>query len=113
MVEILCSMVSGAWYAPTRDHRHPGEHYWNIGHFFLALDPQSFRAPGEFEDDLDDMIDALHATRRADPAQPVLVAGDPEAAAMAERTANGIPVPDNLLAQVRGIVDDAGARWLL
>jgi len=113
MVEVLCSMVSGAWYAPTRDRRHPGEHYWNIGHFFLALDPDAFRAPGEFEDDLDDMIDALHATRRADPAQPVLVAGDPENAAMADRIPNGIPVPDNLLAQVRAIVDEAGAPWLL
>ena len=72
-----------------------------IGHFFLAIDPKSFRAPGEFEQDLDDMIDALHASRRADPAQPVWVAGDPEAQAMEERTGLGVPVPEALLAQLR------------
>jgi LDH2 family malate/lactate/ureidoglycolate dehydrogenase len=113
MVEILCSMVPGAYYWATREQRHPGEHHWNIGHFFLAMDPDQFREAGEFEDDLDDMIDALHATRRADPGQPVLVPGDPEKAAMADREKNGIPVPDNLLAQVRGIAAEAGAPWLL
>lgn len=113
MVEILCTMLTGAWYAPTREARHPGERHFNIGHFFLAIDPRSFRAPGEFEQDLDDMIDALHASRRADPAQPVWVAGDPEAQAMEERTAKGIPVPEALLAQLRSIAEDCGAAWLL
>lgn len=113
MVEILSSMLSGAWYAPTRAMRHPGEHYWNIGHFFMAIDPTSFRAPGEFEDDLDDMIDALHATRPVDEDQPVLVPGDPEQAAMDDRVKHGIPVPDSLLAQVRDIAAEAGAAWVL
>jgi LDH2 family malate/lactate/ureidoglycolate dehydrogenase len=113
MVEILCSMVPGAYYWATRERRHPGEHHWNIGHFFLAMDPDQFREAGEFEDDLDDMIDALHGTRRADPAQPVLVAGDPEKAAMEDREKNGILVPDNLLAQVRDIAADAAAAWVL
>ena len=113
MVEVLCSMVPGAWYWATRAARRPGEHCWNIGHFFLAMDPDQFREAGEFEDDLDDMIDALHATRRADPDQPVLVPGDPERIAMADREAHGIPVPDNLLAQVRALAADAGAAWML
>jgi LDH2 family malate/lactate/ureidoglycolate dehydrogenase len=113
MVEILCSMLPGAWYAPTREARHPGERYFNIGHFFLAMDPDSFREAGEFEDDLDDMIDALHACRRADPAQPVLVAGDPEALAMAERGRLGIPVPEALLGQLRAIAAECAAAWLL
>ena len=113
MVEILSSMVPGAFYAPTREQRHPDAKYWNIGHFFLAMDPKAFRGEGEFEDDLDDMIDALHAVTPVDPKQPVLVAGDPEEKAMAERTKNGIPVPDNLLAQVRDVAKEAGAPWLL
>jgi LDH2 family malate/lactate/ureidoglycolate dehydrogenase len=41
------------------------------------------------------------------------VPGYPEKVAMADREANGIPVPDNLLAQVREIARDAGAPWLL
>ena len=40
----------------------------------------AFRGAGEFENDLDDVIDILHATSPLDPSRPVLVAGDPEAA---------------------------------
>ena len=69
--------------------------------------------PQTFEDDLDDMMDALHGSRPADPAQPVLVPGDPELAAMAERTREGVPVPDALLAQLKAIAAKAGAAWIL
>jgi LDH2 family malate/lactate/ureidoglycolate dehydrogenase len=113
MVEVLCSMLPGAWYAPTRDKRHPGETFYNIGHFFMAIDPDAFRGEGEFEEDLDDMIDALHATRPADPAQPVLVPGDPERVASEDRTKNGIPVPDNLLTQLKAIAAECKTPWLL
>jgi LDH2 family malate/lactate/ureidoglycolate dehydrogenase len=113
MVEILCSMVPGAWFAPTRAARERGGAHYNIGHFFIAIDPDAFRDEGEFEDDLDDMIDALHAARPVDALQPVLVAGDPEQAAMDDRILNGIPVPDKLLAQLESIALGCGAPWLL
>jgi LDH2 family malate/lactate/ureidoglycolate dehydrogenase len=113
MVEVLCSMLPGAWYAPTRDARHPGEIHNNIGHFFLAIDPHAFRDEGEFEDDLDDMIAALHATRPIDAKQPVLVAGDPEQTAMKDRLANGVPVPDMLIGQLKAIAAQSKAPWLI
>ena len=113
MVEVLCSMIPGAWFAPTRDVRHPGEKHNNIGHFFLAMDPDAFRDEGEFEEDLDDMIDALHAVRPIDPTQPVLVPGDPEQTAMKDRLANGVPVPDMLIGQLKAIAADSKAPWLI
>jgi LDH2 family malate/lactate/ureidoglycolate dehydrogenase len=113
MVEILCAMLPGAWYAPTRERRHPGEKRYNVGHFFLAMDPHAFRAEGEFEDDLDDMIAALRAAKRLDPAQPVLVHGDPERAEMEQRGRDGIPVPEALAARIRSIATDCGAPALI
>jgi LDH2 family malate/lactate/ureidoglycolate dehydrogenase len=113
MVEILCAMLPGAWYAPTRDARHPGAKHFNVGHFFLAIDPKAFRGEGEFEDDLDDMLDALRASAPLDPAQPVLVHGDPELAAIAERGKHGIPLPEELARQIRAIAKGCGAEVLL
>jgi LDH2 family malate/lactate/ureidoglycolate dehydrogenase len=113
MVEILCAMLTGAWFAPTREQRHPGEKRFNVGHFFLAMDPKAFRGEGEFEVDLDDMIAALRSAKRADPAQPVLVHGDPERAQMERREKDGIPVPDALAAQVRAIAKGCGAAVLI
>jgi LDH2 family malate/lactate/ureidoglycolate dehydrogenase len=112
-VEILSTMLSGAFYAPTRERRHPGAERYNVGHFFLALDPKAFRDPGEFEADLDDMIDALHAARPADPGQGVLVAGDPEAENRVRRGREGIPVPDHVVVAVRSIAEACGVPFIL
>ena len=51
------------------------------------------------------MIDALRAAKRADAAQPVLVHGDPEYATLAERSRNGIPVPEALAAKLRALAN--------
>jgi LDH2 family malate/lactate/ureidoglycolate dehydrogenase len=113
MVEVLSTLLPGAFYAPTRARRHPDAERYNVGHFFMALDPRAFRDEGEFEGDLDDLIDALRGTERVDPQQPVLVAGDPEQAAYADRTANGIPLPGALAAVLRDLADGCGAEYLL
>ena len=79
----------------------------------MAIDPRAFRAEGEFEEDLDQVIDVLHGAKRADPAQPVLVAGDPEMATRQERLAQGVPVPDDLMAQLRAVAKAAGVPFVL
>ncbi len=77
------------------------------------MHPQAFRDAGQFETDLDALIDALRATPPADPAQPVIVAGDPEYAARERRRREGIPVPQSLLKLVRGIAERSGAEFTL
>jgi LDH2 family malate/lactate/ureidoglycolate dehydrogenase len=85
----------------------------NLGHFFLAIDPKAFRDEGAFENDLDDVIDVLHATKRADPERPVLVAGDPENETRTLRQREGIPLPEDLIGLLRGIASRAGTPFLL
>jgi LDH2 family malate/lactate/ureidoglycolate dehydrogenase len=113
MVHILGGVLAGASFSPIRNRTQKPSDPHNIGHFFLAVDPRAFRAPGAFEDDLDQVIDVLHGAKRADPAQPVLVAGDPEMAARAERLREGVPVPDDLLAQLREVAARAGVPFVL
>jgi LDH2 family malate/lactate/ureidoglycolate dehydrogenase len=113
MVEILSTILPGAFFATTRTRRHPDAERYNVGHFFLAMDPRAFRGEGEFEADLDDMIDALRATKRVSDNQPVLVPGDPEQACVGERSRNGIPVPQALAQKIRDIAEGAGAPYLL
>jgi len=109
-VELLSTMLTGAAFCSTRDS---AQKHFNVGHFFMAIDPAAFRAPGEFEDDLHGMLESLRGTPPVDATQPVLAPGDPEARAFADRSVNGIPVPDSLLLQLRAIVSAAGAAWLL
>ncbi|RRO16253.1 Ldh family oxidoreductase [Saccharopolyspora rhizosphaerae] len=109
MAHVLAATLCGGAFPASRAPEDPH----NIGHFFLALDPSGFRPPGEFEDDLDDAIDHLHATPPLNPDEPVLVAGDPQAAAREDRSRNGIPMPDSLVEQLRGVAERAGVTSAL
>jgi len=114
MVEILSSFLPGGAWAPRRERRQAaGAKLYNVGHLFIAIDPAAFREPGAFEDDVDDMIDALRAARAVAPDQPVLVHGDPERAARADRLANGVPMPATLIARLADIAGRAGASFHL
>ncbi|WP_374444440.1 Ldh family oxidoreductase [Stella sp.] len=115
MIEILSTQLSGAIYCGTADTdpRAKATPYDDVGHFFLALDPRAFRPDGAFEDELDQMLDLLRRAPPVDPAQPVLVAGDPEWAHYDRRRVEGIPMPVKLVHHVRAIAARAGAPFLL
>ncbi len=113
MVHILGGVLSGASFSPIRVRSQRPQDPDNLGHFFMALDPTAFREEGEFEADLDDVIDVLHATPPTDPALPVLVPGDPEAASREERLRAGIPIPPSLARQLLGVCERAGVPCLI
>jgi LDH2 family malate/lactate/ureidoglycolate dehydrogenase len=113
MVHILGGALGGASFSPIRNRTLGPSDPYNIGHFFMAIDPRAFRDDGEFEEDLDQVIDVLHGAKRADPAQPVLVAGDPEMATKADRLQNGVPVPDDLMEQLRAVAKSADVPFVL
>lgn len=113
MAHVLGGVLSGASFSPIRNRTQQPQDPDNLGHFFLAIDPGAFRDAGAFEDDLDEVIDVLRATPPADPARPVLVAGDPEAATRAQRLRDGVPMPQRLLDQLREVCTRSGAPYLL
>jgi len=112
MVNILSAALSGATLPTDPMHtKKPGT--MDIGHFLLALDPGLFRDAADFKADVATFCQALRATKPADPARPVLVAGDPERRTAAQRRQTGIPVGPNLLAKVRDIAEASGAQWIM
>jgi LDH2 family malate/lactate/ureidoglycolate dehydrogenase len=113
MVDILCSTLTGAIIPGVESHQGREMAAGNVGHFFLAIDPKALRDDGEFENDLDELIDSLHETPASDPDKPVLVAGDPELAAYEDRIANGIPVPEGLFEEIRKVALDSNAPFIL
>jgi LDH2 family malate/lactate/ureidoglycolate dehydrogenase len=113
MIHILGGTLTGGSFSPIRKRSQKQGDPDNIGHFFLALDPRFFRDEGEFQNDLDEVIDLLHQTPCADPGEPVLVAGDPEALAREERLRSGIPIPSRLDAHIRDICGRCGAEYVL
>ncbi len=98
MVEILCAVL-------------PGD--GAVGHFLLALDPARFRPAGELQAGVDELGGELRSTRPLDAARPVLVPGDPERAARAERERLGIPLSRSVVEDVRGVARASGVAFRL
>src|SRR6201987_3716368 len=112
MVNILGACVCGA--TLITDPLHTKKPQGNdIGHCFIAIDPGLFREPEEFTADVTRFCGDLRATKPVDPAQPVMVAGDPQWNNAAKRMRDGIPVGAGLLNQVRQIAQACAAPWLL
>jgi LDH2 family malate/lactate/ureidoglycolate dehydrogenase len=111
-VNILSSALSGATMITDPQHtKKPGT--MDIGHFLLAMDPGMFRDADDFRADVASFCDSLRATRPANTANAVLVAGDPERRTAAQRRKTGIPVGPNLLAKVRDVALASGAEWIM
>ena len=113
VVEILCSVLSGSYTGATDVITKETGETLNIGHFCLAIDPNAFREVGEFEAQMDALMDWMRDTPPLDPAQPVLVPGDPEHEARKIRVAEGIPMTDTLVKEVREVAEEAGAPLLI
>ncbi len=112
MVNILSSALSGATMVTDPLHTKKAG-TMDIGHFLMAIDPGLFRDSADFRADVAAFCDTLRATKPADPAKPVLVAGDPERRTAEKRRQSGIPVGANLLAKVRDVALASGAAWIM
>ncbi|GLS18903.1 malate dehydrogenase [Labrys miyagiensis] len=111
--QILAGSLSGGSFSPTRNKtQRPGDPD-NIGHFFMAIDPQAFRPLDEFQHDVEDVVATLRSTRPIKPDEPVLIPGDPEWLTREQRLAEGIPMPAGLVEKIREIALAAGAPFLL
>ncbi|MEQ8196236.1 MAG: Ldh family oxidoreductase [Rhodospirillales bacterium] len=114
MVNILSCAFSGARVLTGEyANKQPFPGTMDVGHFFLAIDPKIFAPDVPFEDTVDRMIDDQHATIPVDPAQPVLIAGEPEDMIRAEREQSGIPVPPGLRGRIEEICRESNTEFVL
>ncbi len=114
MVEVLSSVMTGALLSGHVPQTGELSDTPNIGHFLMALDPAGTRGSGAaFGIDIDHLTTLLRATKPIDPAQPVLVPGDPEHEASARRRVEGIPMLPALVQEIRDVAERSGVPFLL
>ena len=106
MVEILCSVLSGA--APST----LGETE-DMDHFVAAIDVGAFTPVDDFKSMMDSFMCVLKDTPPAPGHDRVMVAGQPEAEAEADRRANGIPLHPEVIDWFRSTCDELGIPWTL
>ncbi len=84
----------------------------NTGQFLLALDIAAFIVVGTFKRQIDDVIAQMHDSATFPDVERVRLPGEGSNAAIAERAANGIPLPAPLLDGLRTVAGDLGVNPL-
>ena len=109
MVEVLCGVLPGAGVRHgVGDLYGGGSGAQDTGHFHLALDPERTVGRARFAAVLDGLLDELRAIPPAPGFDEVLVAGDPEDRARAERERTGVPIAPALWGTLRALSDELG-----
>jgi LDH2 family malate/lactate/ureidoglycolate dehydrogenase len=106
VVDVLCGVLSGAGYSSILDPKG-----WTTGHFFLALQVESFRPIGPFLAMMDAMIQTLRNAEPGPGAERVHIHGERELDADADRRKNGIPLHPVVVESLRGVSGDVGVPW--
>ena len=76
--------------------------------FVAAIDVATFTDVAAFKRDVDRLADTMNGLATVDGAPPVLVPGQPEEQVLAERTANGIPLPAGTVGKLRAAAERFG-----
>ena len=109
MIEVLCGVLTGMPFGRriTRMYADPIEQRRNLGHFFIALNIESFIPLDQFKNDLQRMMNEVRTEPARDVSTPIQTAGDPEKRAQIERQKIGIEISSTELEELSGLA----IRW--
>ncbi len=96
MVEVLSGVLTGAAILNEIGRMLDFSHPQNVGHFFLALDPEYTVGRKVFRERLGKLWDAIKATSPAPGFAEVLIPGELEERTRHQRLKGGIPIPEQL-----------------
>jgi L-2-hydroxycarboxylate dehydrogenase (NAD+) len=102
MVDILAGVLAGAAFADVR-RRTPDPTRPDIGHFFGVIDVSRFRDLAAFKADMDDLLQTLKDSAKAEGQDRIYVAGEPEWECEERRRREGIPLAPGLVKQLREV----------
>jgi uncharacterized oxidoreductase len=103
---LVCELLAGAIVgSPSVTSQTPAERGVINGMLSIVIDPARLSTRDSMMADIDAMIGWVKSAKPADEELPVLVAGEPERIARAERMANGIEIDDTTWGQLTAIAE--------
>jgi LDH2 family malate/lactate/ureidoglycolate dehydrogenase len=112
MVDILSGVLAGAAFADVR-RRNGDPVRPDIGHFFGAIDITRFRDLEAFKADMDNLLQTLKDSPKAEGQDRIYVAGEPEWECEQRRLREGIPLAPGLVSQLRAVSAETAVPFTL
>ncbi len=94
VMEVLAGVLTGAGFGwdHRREHARQKMQPPDIGHFFMAIDPELFMPIAEFTTRVDHMIEQTKAGERAENVEEILIPGETEMRARDGNLREGVPL---------------------
>lgn len=102
---MICELLGGALSGTGATA--PDRRFAN-GMFAVYVDPRVVDTGNFFDGEISRYVDFFRATKPMAGVDAVLVPGDPERKTRAERTANGVPLPDDTWAAIVATAREVG-----
>jgi LDH2 family malate/lactate/ureidoglycolate dehydrogenase len=115
LVEILAGVLTGSSFTRQEHTASPlgGRDRVAKGYVFLALDPERFVGRDELRRRTDALIRDVHASQPAEGFERVMVPGELEWRTHAERSASGVPLAPELVAELDRFARELGVDSVL
>jgi len=113
LVDILCGVLSGGAYGDMVDSKGPsGENQpAQVAHFFMAINIENFVEMEVFQDKMDDLIDRLKASARAEDASRIFIHGEKEYELYEKHKKEGVPLQEKVYDTLKSIGAQRGVNF--
>jgi L-2-hydroxycarboxylate dehydrogenase (NAD+) len=110
-VEVLCGQLAGGtWGRYVKGSRDVVPGPTRTGHAFMAWRIDAFTSESDFKANIDQMVQEIKSLETIDGVDRVMIPGEPEYEAEAERRANGIPLHPTVVEEIRRIGQEVGVE---
>ncbi len=107
MVDIFCGVLSGANYGPDLVSKKNGKtNFPSIGHMFMVIDPEYFIDLKSFKERMDDYINILTNSQKADGESRIYVHGEKEYEASDHRMEFGLPLHEKTVEMLLALSEE-------
>ncbi len=112
-IDVLCGVLTGAAFGPhIVDLYDQGERIQNLGHFFAAVDVETFMPTAQFRARMDQLVREVHQQPPRPSVERIFVPGEIEQEKIAESRRLGVPLADISIAELDRLAMSLGVRPL-
>ncbi|WP_408999216.1 Ldh family oxidoreductase [Syntrophus buswellii] len=115
LVDILCGVLSGGAYADMVDVKGPGGKGQpaRVAHFFMALNIENFVELDVFQEKMDDLIDRLKESEKAEGQERIYIHGEKEYELYEKHKSSGVPLEEPVFDSLKAIALERGVPFEL